>query len=71
MDYYLDYMGSISDKDLLLAFEECQSCRETGILSSGKPRQIMNRWTELSGSNNFIPMVIMLEISNGMAKDII
>jgi len=68
MDDYLDYMGSISDEDLLLAFEECQSCRETGILSSGKARQIMNKWTELSGGNNFTPMVIMQEISNEMAK---
>ncbi len=68
MDDYLDYIGSISDKDLLIAFEECQSCRETGILSSGKARQIMNRWTELSGGNNFTPMTIMQEISNEMAK---
>ena len=68
MDDYLDYMKSIDDKDLLLAFDECQVCRATGILSAGKARQIMNRWVELSGSNNFTPMVIMQEISNEMAK---
>lgn len=68
MDEYLEYMSSIDDKDLITAFEECQSCRETGILASGKARQIMNRWTELSGSNIFTPMVIMQEISNEMAK---
>lgn len=67
-DNYLDYMASIGDDDLLVVFEECQSCRETGILSSGKARQIMNRWMELSGGNNFTPMVIMQEISNEMAK---
>ena len=68
MDDYLEYMKGIDDKDLLIAFEECQSCRETGILVSGKARQIMNRWTEISGSNTFSPMVIMQEISNEMAK---
>lgn len=49
MDDYLEYMGSIDDKDLLLAFEECQSCRNTGILPIGKARSIMNKWVELSG----------------------
>lgn len=68
MDDYLEYMKSIDDTDLLTAFEECQSCRETGILSNGKAREIMNKWTELSGSNIFPPMVIMQEISNEMAK---
>ena len=68
LDDYLKYMQSIDDKDLLVAFEECQSCRETGVLVSGKARQIMNRWAELSGSNTFPPMVIMQEISNEMAK---
>lgn len=68
MNNYLEYMESIEDRDLLIAFEECQSCRETGILISGKARQIMNKWSELSGSNTFTPMVIMQEISNEMAK---
>ena len=68
MDNYLEYMESIDDKDLLTAFEECQLCRETGILSAGKARSIMNKWTELSGSNNFTATVIMQEISNEMAK---
>lgn len=68
MEDYLDYMASIDDEYLLIAFEECQLCKETGILSSGKARQIMNRWTELSGGNNFTPMVIIQEISNEMAK---
>lgn len=68
MDDYLDYMRSIDDKDLLLAFEECQSCRKTGILPAGKARSIMNRWAEISGGNNFTPMTIMQEISNEMAK---
>lgn len=68
MDDYLEYMEGIDDRDLLTAFEECQLCRDTGILSSGKAREIMNKWTELSGSNAFSPMVIMQEISNEMAK---
>ena len=68
MDNYLEYMESIDDKYLLTAFEECQSCRETGILPVGKARSIMNKWTELSGSNNFTATVIMQEISNEMAK---
>ena len=68
MDDYLIYMGCIDDKDLLLAFEECQLCRETGILPVGKARSIMNKWSELSGGNNFTPMTIMQEISNEMAK---
>lgn len=68
MDNYVDYMSSIDDKDLLIAFEECQQCRETGILPVGKARSIMNKWKELSGSNNFNATVIMQEISNEMAK---
>lgn len=68
MDDYLKYMASIDDKDLLTAFKECQSCRETGILVDGKARQIMNRWTKISESNTFTPTVIMQEISNEMAK---
>lgn len=68
MDNYLEYMENIDDKDLLTAFEECQSCRETGILPAGKARSRMNKWMELSGSNNFTATVIMQEISNEMAK---
>ena len=68
MDEYKTYMSNINDKDLLIAFEECQSCRETGILPAGKARSIMNKWTDLSGSNNFTATVIMQEISNEMAK---
>ena len=68
MDEYKTYMSNINDKDLLIAFEECQSCRETGILSAGKARSIMNKWKELSGSNTFSATVIMQEISNEMAK---
>ena len=43
MDEYKTYMSNINDKDLLIAFEECQSCRETGILPAGKARSIMNK----------------------------
>ena len=68
MDEYKTYMSNINDKDLLIAFEECQSCRETGILPAGKSRSIMNKWKELSGSNTFSATVIMQEISNEMAK---
>lgn len=68
MDEYKTYMSNINDKDLLIAFEECQSCRETGILPAGKARSIMNKWKELSGSNTFNATVIMQEISNEMAK---
>ena len=68
MDDYKTYMSNINDKDLLIAFEECQSCRETGILPVGKARSIMNKWKELSGSNTFSATVIMQEISNEMAK---
>ena len=68
MDEYKTYMSNINDKDLLIAFEECQSCRETGILPAGKARSIMNKWKELSGSNTFSAIVIMQEISNEMAK---
>ena len=68
MDDYKTYMSNINDKDLLIAFEECQSCRETGILPAGKARSIMNKWKELSGSNTFSATVIMQEISNEMAK---
>ena len=68
MDEYKTYMSNINDKDLLIAFEECQSCRETGILPAGKARSIMNKWKELSGSNTFSATVIMQEISNEMAK---
>ena len=68
MDEYKTYMSNINDKDLLIAFEECQSCRETGILPAGKARSIMNKWKELSGSNTFSVTVIMQEISNEMAK---
>ena len=68
MDEYKTYMSNINDKDLLIAFEECQSCRETGILPVGKARFIMNKWKELSGSNTFSAIVIMQEISNEMAK---
>ena len=68
MDDYKTYMSNINDKDLLIAFEECQSCRETGILPVGKARFIMNKWKELSGSNTFSVTVIMQEISNEMAK---
>lgn len=68
MDEYKTYMSNINDKDLLIAFEECQSCRETGILPAGKARSIMNKWKELSGSNTFSATVIMQEISNEMSK---
>ena len=68
MDEYKTYMSNINDKDLLIAFEECQSCRETGILPVDKARFIMNKWKELSGSNTFSVTVIMQEISNEMAK---
>ena len=68
MDEYKTYMSNINDKDLLIAFEECQLCRETGILPAGKARSIMNKWKELSGSNTFSATVIMQEISNEMAK---
>ena len=68
MDEYKTYMSNINDKDLLIAFEECQSCRETGILPVSKARFIMNKWKELSGSNTFSVTVIMQEISNEMAK---
>ena len=68
MDEYKTYMSNINDKDLLIAFEECQSCRETGILPAGKARSIMNKWKELSSSNTFSATVIMQEISNEMAK---
>ena len=68
MDEYKTYMSNINDKDLLIAFEECQSCRKTGILPAGKARSIMNKWKELSGSNTFSATVIMQEISNEMAK---
>ena len=68
MDDYKTYMSNINDKDLLIAFEECQSCRETGILPAGKARSIMNKWKELSGSNTFNAIVIMQEILNEMAK---
>ena len=68
MDEYKTYMSNINDKDLLIAFEECQSCRETGILPAGKARSIMNKWKELSGSNTFSATVIMQEISTEMAK---
>ena len=68
MDEYKTYMSNINDKDLLIAFEECQSCREKGIPPAGKARSIMNKWKELSGSNTFSTTVIMQEISNEMAK---
>lgn len=65
---FLDYMKSISDEDLLTAFEECQSCRETGILSFGKARSIIKKWAELSGNSNFSVNFIMNEVSNEMAR---
>lgn len=68
MDEYTDYMSSLEDKDLLVAFEECQTCRETGILIDGKAREIGRKWAELSNTKVLPPMTIVQEISNEMAK---
>lgn len=66
-DFY-KYMKDLKDEDLLLAFKECQSYWETGIIPPGKIRLIIDEVISRSGSITFPSHVMVQEISNEMAR---